>query len=254
MRYLGVLRTAEENNGHPVRTHAVSRALPAVTTTEHAATSERLSRSLTGFGPTGIATLLAILLIGPAWFRALLVRAWAKWSGTPYREIGFIRPKGWLTTVLTGVVFGSVLKILMTAVVMPLIGAPSVNQTYHYLVDNKAALPGMLFTLTVTAGFGEETVFRGYLFERCRKIFGHGPGVTIATVPITSMIFALAHYLDQGSPGVEQALFTGLFLATLFVLAGNLWLPMVTHAAFDLTALAMIYWNLESEIAHLFFQ
>jgi membrane protease YdiL (CAAX protease family) len=76
----------------------------------------------------------------------------------------------------------------------------------------------------------------------------------IATVLITSAIFAIAHYVDQGWPGVEQALCTGTFFGTLFLFAGNLWLPMVTHAAFDLTALAMIYWNLESEIAHLFFK
>jgi hypothetical protein len=29
---------------------------------------------------------------------------------------------------------------------------------------------------------------------------------------------------------------------------------MVAHAAFDLTALAMIYWNLESRVAHLVFK
>ncbi len=29
---------------------------------------------------------------------------------------------------------------------------------------------------------------------------------------------------------------------------------MLAHAAFDLTALAMIYWNLESNVAHLLFK
>ena len=138
--------------------------------------------------------------------------------------------------------------------VMPLLGAPSINQAYHFLVGNAAALPGMLFTLTVTAGFGEETVFRGYLFERCRKIFGHGKGAKTATILITSAIFASAHFLDQRWPGVEQACFTGVFFGALFLLTGNLWLPMIAHAAFDLTALAMIYWDLESEIAHWFFK
>jgi len=74
------------------------------------------------------------------------------------------------------------------------------------------------------------------------------------TVLITSVIFAIAHYLDQGWTGVEQALFSGSFFGAMLLFAGNLWLPMATHAAFDLTALAMIYWDLESEIAHLFFQ
>ena len=31
----------------------------------------------------------------------------------------------------------------------------------------------------------------------------------------------------------------------------QLWLPMVTHVAFDLAAVAMIYWNWESAVAHL---
>jgi len=156
--------------------------------------------------------------------------------------------------LLSGISLGVVFKIIMKAVVMPLLGAPSVNQVYHFLVGNTAALPGMLSTLTITAGFGEETVFRGYLFERCRKVFGRGKGATIATVLITSAIFASAHFVDQRWPGVEQAIFTGVFFGALFLFAGNLWLPMVTHAAFDLTALAMIYWDLESAIAHLFFQ
>jgi hypothetical protein len=29
---------------------------------------------------------------------------------------------------------------------------------------------------------------------------------------------------------------------------------MVAHAAFDLTALAIIYWNLETKVAHLVFR
>jgi hypothetical protein len=31
-------------------------------------------------------------------------------------------------------------------------------------------------------------------------------------------------------------------------------MPMVAHAAFDLTAVAMIHWNLESDVAHLIFK
>lgn len=35
---------------------------------------------------------------------------------------------------------------------------------------------------------------------------------------------------------------------------GNIWIIMIAHSAFDLTALAMIYLNLETEVAHFFFQ
>lgn len=215
---------------------------------------DRVAESLRKFGPIGIAVLFIILLTGPAWFRAILVLVWARLSRTPYSEIGYVRPRSWLITLLLGVGFGVGYKFLMKALVMPLLGAPELNYAYHYLVGNTAALPGMLFTFIVSAGFGEETVFRGYLFERLKTILGRGRGAKITIIFITSAIFAFAHLVDQGVPGVEQALFTGTFFGTMFLLAGHIWLPMVAHAAFDLTALGMIYWDCESEIAHLLFK
>jgi len=215
---------------------------------------DSIASSLRGFGPIGIVAFLIILFVGPAWFRAILVLIWARWSGTPYSEIGYVRPKSWLVTFVLGIAFGVGLKFIMKAVIMPLLGAPALNQSYHFLVGNKAALPGMLFTLIAGAGFGEETVFRGYLFERLKKILGRGRNMKMAILLITSAIFGLAHFVDQGVPGVEQALFTGMFFGTMFVVTGQIWLPMVAHAAFDLAALDMIYWDYESQIAHLFFK
>jgi len=42
----------------------------------------------------------------------------------------------------------------------------------HYLAGNRAALPGAIWMMIVSAGFGEETVFRGFLFERLGKLLG----------------------------------------------------------------------------------
>lgn len=39
-----------------------------------------------------------------------------------------------------------------------------------------------------------------------------------------------------------------------FAVTGRIWMLMVAHAAFDLTALAVIYWNLESKVAHFRFR
>ena len=61
----------------------------------------------------------------------------------------------------------------MKVIVVPLLGAPAINPAYHYLAGNRAALPGMVFTMIV-AGFAEETLFRGFLFERLGKLFGTG--------------------------------------------------------------------------------
>jgi len=47
---------------------------------------------------------------------------------------------------------------------------------------------------------------------------------------------------------------TGLVFGTTYALTGRLWPSMSAHAAFELTALAMIYWDLESAVAHLLFK
>ena len=111
----------------------------------------------------------------------------------------------------------------------------------------------MLYAVVVGAGFGEETVFRGFFFQRLDRLLGTGRAALAATVLLTSGLFAIAHYYDQGLPGVEQAAVIGLVFGTIYAVRRRLWLPMVAHSAFDLTALALIYWSWESAVAHLLF-
>ena len=68
------------------------------------------------------------------------------------------------------------------------------------------------------------------------------------------MLFALAHYSDQGLAGVKQAAVTGLVFGAIFAYTGRIVFLMVAHAAFDLAALAIIYLDMESKIAHAIFR
>jgi membrane protease YdiL (CAAX protease family) len=217
---------------------------------------DRVAAALRGFGPLGILSILVILagnfVVAPV--SAVLVLVWARLSRTPWREIGYVRPRSWTRTLAIGIVFGVAFKFAMKAIVMPLLGAPPINEAYHFLAGNTAALPWMLYVIIVGAGFGEETVFRGWMFERFGKLFGPGVWAKILIVLITSVWFALAHYSVQGVPGVEQAMVTGLVFGTIFAVTGQLPMLMVAHVAFDLTALAMIYWDIESDVAHLIFK
>ena len=212
--------------------------------------------ALRGFGPLGILAILVILagnlIVAP--LSALLVLAWVRRSHTPWREIGYVRPERWVRGLIIGVAFGMVLKLVMKAIVMPLLGADPINQTYHYLVGNRAALPAAIFAMIVSAGWGEETVFRGYMFERFGKLFGPGRAARAIIVLLTAVLFGIAHYADQGLPGVQQATIVGLVFGATFAITGHLWTLMWAHAAFDLTALAIIYWNLETDVARLFFR
>jgi membrane protease YdiL (CAAX protease family) len=231
---------------------------PEVTIATGAAVTsdDRFAADLRGFGPLGILATLVILAgnLVAAPLSAVLVLLWVWRSRTPWREIGFVRPRSWALTAVAGISLGVAFKFLMKAIVMPLLGAPPVNQAYHYLAGNRDALPGAIIAMIVIAGFGEETVFRGWMFERLGKRFGRGAWAKVVTVVLTSIVFGAAHYSVQGLPGTEQATITGLVFGTIFMSSGRIWMVMIAHAAFDLTALWMIYWNLETSVAHLVFR
>jgi membrane protease YdiL (CAAX protease family) len=224
--------------------------------------SERsLAEQLRGFGPLGIITLL-LILIGGNYVTAsgvvipvgtALVILWVHLSHTSWAEIGYVWPASWVQTAVIGIVGGILFKLLMKIVVMPLLGADPINHAYHGWVGNTAALRVALWACLI-AGFGEETVSRGYLFERLGKLLGKGRSAKIAIVLVTSVMFGLSHFKVQGLAGAEQAAIVGLVFGAFLARAGRLVPLMIAHAAFDLTALAIIYWNLEYRVAHLVFR
>lgn len=217
---------------------------------------DRLAQQLRGLGPLGVAAWIAIpfgnLLFLP--LSALLVLAWASRSGTPWSALGLVRPRRWTLTVALGIVLGVGLKLLSKSILLPLLHADPINHTYHYLVGNRAAVPFTLYQLVIGAGFGEEVLFRGFFFERLGRLLGTSTMARAGTLLLTSALFAVAHLADQGVMGASQALLTGLALGGLYLATGNLALPMVTHAAFDLFAYWIIYFNLETRVAHLVFR
>ena len=187
-------------------------------------------------------------------FGALAVLVWAQWSGTPWVALGFARPGSWLWTIVGGIALGAALKLFTKAVLLPLLGAPAANTTYPQVYANLALFMQLAVTTVIVGGIGEEIFWRGFLFERLGKVLGAGAGPTVAIVFITATAFALAHIWDQGVPGVEQAIVTGLAFGTLFAATGVLWPVMIAHATYDVLAAFLIYAGLESSVSHLIFK
>jgi membrane protease YdiL (CAAX protease family) len=228
------------------------------TNTEHATSppDDALAAKLRGFGPIGILAMVVVVFFAPLFepFGVLPGLWWAHRSRTPWSELGFVRPRSWIATVSIGVVFGTAFKLAMKAIVMPLLGAPEINQAYHYLADNSAELPGMMAVVIFGAGFGEEFVFRGFLFERLGKLLGSGVPAKAAIIVLTSVYFGGIHYFVQGFSAVEQSTIMGLVFGTIFMIRKRIFILMVAHAAFDVVAVLIIYYNLESYVAHLVFK
>ena len=211
---------------------------------------------LRGFGPVGVLAVLVVFtaaLGGPV-VASIAVLVWAWWSRTPMRALGFRAPTNWALTLIGGMAFGVVFKLVLKIVVMPLIGAPPINVPFQYLVGNTAALPGMVATILISAAVGEEIFFRGYLFERLGTLLGRSPAALAITVVFSAALFGVAHYGGQGVPGVQQAAIVGLVMGGIFAWSRQIWFLMIAHGAFDLTALAIIYWGWERTLASLLFR
>jgi membrane protease YdiL (CAAX protease family) len=91
--------------------------------------------------------------------------------------------------------------------------------------------------VAVTAGICEEILWRGFLIH----YFGRDPwhlGI-FAAVVISSLSFASAH-LYLGLKSVLGALVGGILFALLFVLTGNLLVPIIVHAVLDLLAIPIL--------------
>ncbi|MBM4185239.1 MAG: CPBP family intramembrane metalloprotease [Gemmatimonadetes bacterium] len=200
------------------------------------------SRSL-----TAVVIVAAASLAGAA-AGAVAVLLWAGHSGTPMRELGFRHPPNWLRVLAEATAFGIALRLALEALVMPLLGAPAVNTQYSYVAGNAAALPGIVATVLL-AGVTEELVYRGFVFERLRAFMGPGPAVVRASVIASAVLFALAHYRDQGALGVAQSAITGLVFAATFAWRQHIWFPIVAHVAFNLTSVMLIYGSWEEAVA-----
>ena len=214
-----------------------------------------LAARLRGFGPLGIAAVVLVLggnLIF-AGLSAIGVLLWAWLAEIPLADLGLKTPRNWVGTIALGAAFGIALKVAMKAVVMPLLGGPAINPAYHFIAGNTAVLPAIILTMIFVGGIGEEILYRGFLFERLRRLLGESRVATAAIVVGTTLLFAAAHIPEQHLAGAQQALFVGFAYAMMYLLSGTLWLGICAHAAFDLTAVAMIYFNLEASIAHSIF-
>jgi uncharacterized protein len=212
-----------------------------------------LRAGLRAFSPIGIVAIMMIFMAGNL-AGAVLVLIWAGLSGTPWRDLGFVRAPHGAIDLVVAFVAGVLFKILMKALVMPLLGFGAANLTYAFLAGNTVAFIATLLWVIVGGGFGEELIWRGFLFERLRRLLGHGPHAKIAIVVMTSILFAMAHFPDQRLPGAIQAVFTGFVFGATYARIRSIWPVMVAHAAFDVAAVLMIYWNLEEPIGRLFFR
>jgi len=88
---------------------------------------------------------------------------------------------------------------------------------------------------------GEELVWRAWILNRLRDLFGPGRGSWVAALVLMSAAFGLAH-ADQGITGVLENTLNGAMLGGLYLASGrNLIAPVVAHGVTDTIDVSLMF-------------
>ncbi|GAB5379646.1 MAG: hypothetical protein Alis3KO_05370 [Aliiglaciecola sp.] len=94
----------------------------------------------------------------------------------------------------------------------------------------------------VSAAFGEEMFFRGYLVTRLQEAMPSSRLATIVAILIPALIFGYGHYHYQGFRGFVMTGLIGLsFGISYLLLRKNLWPIILVHGVVDTLAFTALY-------------
>ena len=187
----------------------------------------------------GASWLLIVYMLG--------VVAWLRFRGEPLADYGLFAPDSWprvigvaLLALVAMYAYMWLINPYVLAWLRPWIGS-GVNLTrFDGLKGNGMLYLEILPMVWLSAGFTEEMLFRGFLFNRLLMILGRGPLPFCVAAVIQAALFSLGH-LYQGWPGVVQISAISLFLLVASrVLKGNLWPAILMHGLLDSISLAIL--------------
>ena len=194
-------------------------------------------------GPTSVGLALSTLCsmvaaVGIAWL-------WLRSDNAVAIAFDLSRPPSWPRTILVGIA-ATVAIFLMFVIGAPLVGVlglqtPDVSDVLGYVVESPwTFLMWIVLIAWLSAGLGEELLWRGFMMDRLARLPGLR-GSPAGVVVVQAAIFGLPH-LYQGWGGVVITGTIGLFLGWLRLrMRGNLWAPVIAHAAVDTIMLSLGY-------------
>jgi len=171
------------------------------------------------------------------WVLTPVVLSWWLWSGRAVTGVGLGVPGGWAfwSGVIVVIALGAVLGYQVGVVRSSAEARAQVRKQFQGVAglmvprDNRERR--MWTGLSLTAGFCEEVLYRGFLIWYSMLWLPEG-----AAVVASAVVFGVAHlYLGWGV-GVIRATIVGLVLAVAYRLTGTLWVPIALHTVVDVTS------------------
>lgn len=171
------------------------------------------------------------------WLLTPAVLLWWLWSGRAWVAVGLGVPGGWAfwVGVVVVVALGSMLGRQVAVVRGSAEARAQVRRQFRGvqgLIGPQDRLERRMWVgLSLTAGFCEEVLYRGFLTWYLMTWLPQA-----AAVPVCAAAFGVAHlYLGWGV-GVLRATVAGVVLGAAYLLTGTLWVPIALHSVVDVTS------------------
>jgi membrane protease YdiL (CAAX protease family) len=175
-----------------------------------------------------IELLMACCMLAIIWF-----------GGEPWSRFGLQRPRLFLDLFGAGVLYLFIVRFsaMSNGLFLDALQECLPSDLYDQLTNlpsdwvSPHGATGLVLALilSLAIGFSEELIFRGYLIPRFELILGS----TIASVALSALLFASVHYINQGVPGVWNALGIGIVFGSVFAYFRRLWPLVYAHALID---------------------
>jgi membrane protease YdiL (CAAX protease family) len=176
---------------------------------------------------------LLIVTVIVQWLLFLIYFAGVHFEGTGMRGIGVTRIRvidlAWTVAFL----LASFVVIAGLEWFMGQIGIP-ISGEVGMLIPTDPAGRVVWVVVSATAGFCEETAFRGYVLTRLR-LLGKFNSWTIPVI-ISSLVFGACHSY-QGTAGFIVITIYGAMFSWLYIRTGSLWPCILAHFLWDFGAL-----------------
>lgn len=174
--------------------------------------------------------------------------------GESWAQLGLRKPasmKSWLL-ILPQVLLGVVAILAVgagTAFLGDALGLWSTDTVPEGVQDRWGNIEGnlpvfllWLFLAWVSAGFGEELFFRGFMVSRAERIAAGSFLTPVLAVLIPALIFGFAHLYYQGFRGLVVTGLIGFVIGTLYLLyKRNLWPLIIAHGIVDTLGFTAMY-------------
>jgi len=174
---------------------------------------------------------------------ALIGSVSLRWRGG-WKGFGFSRPDSWRTTIALAIGVAVVRQLIGSYVDEPLGNliwnrAPDMSR-FNDLKHNWLGCAEGLAVVWTFAAFGEELVYRRYLWLRCKEALGGTAGAAWVAAVAASILFGFGHYY-KGPAGVFDSGVAGMLLAASYLVTRNFWVPILAHGFIDTIGLVAAF-------------